>query len=370
MLPSTSPREAFLACPPFPSWNLLSFTVKATFFPMLLLRSSLSRQGAALAHLDSIPPYDLVLWIDISVPFPFDNGGSGAFANCSLCGTEATLSFSACTVCSSFSTEAGAIKQALCWSQQHQQVCHFSSLLLLSDSRSVLIIMSSPPSFLLPQSFWQELSSLSSCSIRLQWVPGHLFCPENGATDELARWGALLASSAIPCRLFPLISCIHSSFFSDWRHTVSSKFFDTQVPWISTEELVLPYHACCVLFCLCFNSLLLSFYLLDWQNQKSFLQHLQTLVPGHHSCRFALSSYGLLVPLAFWRFSVSLRPLVQALESFAVSSAPWSSAMPPSLGRDRVSTTLNENRINKRPICPLPCVMWIVINLKFCLNIL
>ena len=34
MLPSTSPREALLACPPFPSWNLLSFNVKATLsFP-------------------------------------------------------------------------------------------------------------------------------------------------------------------------------------------------------------------------------------------------------------------------------------------------------------------------------------------------
>ena len=234
-----------------------------SFFPMLKLQSTLSRQGAALAHLDYIPPYDLALWTDSYVPFPFDNGGSGVLANCSLCGTEATLFFSAGPVCSSFSAEACAILQVVCWSRQHQQVCHFSSLLLLSDSHSVLIIMFSPPSFLLPvpQSFWQELFSLSSCSIRIQWVPGHLFLPGNGAADELARRGVPLVSSAIPCSLFPLTSWIHPSFFSDWRRIVSSKFFDTQVPSISTKELVLPHHACCVLFCLRFNSQLLSSYL-------------------------------------------------------------------------------------------------------------
>ena len=61
---------------------------------------SLSRQGAALAYLDFLPPYDLALWTDGSVPFLFSKGGSGVLANCSLCGTEATLSFSAGLVCS------------------------------------------------------------------------------------------------------------------------------------------------------------------------------------------------------------------------------------------------------------------------------
>ena len=89
-------------------------------------------------------------------------------ANCSLSGTEATLSISAGPVCSSFSAEACAILHALCWSRQHHKVCHFSFLLLLSDSRSVLAILFFPRSFLLPQILWQELSSLSSCSIRLQ----------------------------------------------------------------------------------------------------------------------------------------------------------------------------------------------------------
>ena len=69
--------------------------------------------------------------------------------------------------------------------------------------------------------------------------------------------------SAIPCGLSPLISRIHSCFFLDWRRTVSFKFFDTQAPLISTQELERPGHVRCVLSCLSCNghSFLLSFYL-------------------------------------------------------------------------------------------------------------
>ena len=156
----------------------------------------LSRQGAALTHLDSLPPCDLVLWTVGSVPLPLGKGGSVVLANCSRCGTEASFFFSAGPVCLSFSTEACAFLHTLSWSLQHQQVCHFTSFFLPSDPRSVLATLSSPPSFLLPPSLWQiwqELSSLFSCSIKLQFFPGHSFFPGNDAADELAKRGALLA---------------------------------------------------------------------------------------------------------------------------------------------------------------------------------
>ena len=93
--------------------------------------------------------------------------------------------------------------------------------------------------------------------------PRTLVLPGNDAADELAKREALLALSATPCSLSLLISRIHSSFFSNWRRTVSSKFFDTQVPSISTEERVLSHHARSVLSRLRCNghSLLFSFYL-------------------------------------------------------------------------------------------------------------
>ena len=62
MLPSTCSREAFLACPPCPPWNLPLFTVESTLStPCSRSDPPLSHQGAALAHLDSLPPHDLVL---------------------------------------------------------------------------------------------------------------------------------------------------------------------------------------------------------------------------------------------------------------------------------------------------------------------
>ena len=61
------------------------FTVKFTI-SFSYSRSDLprSRQGAALTYFGSLPPHDLVLCTDDSVPFPFGKGGSDVLAGCSL----------------------------------------------------------------------------------------------------------------------------------------------------------------------------------------------------------------------------------------------------------------------------------------------
>ena len=53
-------------------------------------------------------------------------------------------------------------------------------------------------------------------------------------------------------------------------------------------------------------------------------------------------------PLTLWRLSVSLRPLVHTLGSCLASGAPWSSAMPQSLGRGRVANNSNNNIVGRK----------------------
>ena len=57
------------------------------------------------------------------------------------------------------------------------------------------------------------------------------------------RCGFLLQSHVVS----PLTTRMQSSLFSEWRSTVSPKFFDTQVPSVFTEQLLLPRHSrlCC-----------------------------------------------------------------------------------------------------------------------------
>ena len=118
MIAPTPPREVLCACPP-----LSPFLRSRPFFLYAPV-------PIPLPHLDSLPFHDLVIWTDCSVPVPFGIGSSYL----SKAYFVTTLSFSAGLVCSSFSAEACAILQAICWSRQHKQVSHFSSRPLLSLS--------------------------------------------------------------------------------------------------------------------------------------------------------------------------------------------------------------------------------------------
>ena len=138
-------------------------------------------------------------------------------------------------------------------------------------SSCLTLVLSSPPCPLLHLFSYPKPCgrSGSNCLLSPPVLSGYNKSPDTRFSrrttrlTSFARRGALLAPSAIPCSLSSLISRIHSRLISDWRRTVSSKYFDTQVSSISTEGLVLPRHACCFLSSLRCNghSLLVGSYL-------------------------------------------------------------------------------------------------------------
>ena len=161
--------------------------------------------------------------------------------------------------------------------------------------------------------------------------PGHLFF---SGIMRLMSWPDrehFFVPFAILCSLSPLISCIHSSVFSDWRCTVSSKFFDTQVPSISTKELLLPRHTCCILSRLCCNerSLLLSSHLSRIGGIESpscsayghLPQDISNLIL-HCPARDSFCTARFLATLSL--YDLWSKPWGSCL----ASGAPWSSAMP------------------------------------------
>ena len=74
-----------------------------------------------------------------------------------------------------------------------------------SNNHLGLSILSSAPSYLLPESLWNVWSLASSLSnnttLSFQWVPGHAGLPVNENEDLLTKAGASLPTDAIPCPL-------------------------------------------------------------------------------------------------------------------------------------------------------------------------
>ena len=103
--------------------------------------------------------------------------------------------------------------------------CKFQSVLFLTDSQSALSILSSAPSYLLPESLWYVWSLASSLSnntnLSFQWVPGHAGLPRNEKADLLAKTGASLPTDAIPSPFPPVSAKVRYCQYRNWRCHIS-----------------------------------------------------------------------------------------------------------------------------------------------------
>ena len=171
-------------CPPFPPWTATHFTF-SPFIPDCTGNSTARLQSAS-NRLSSLPPSDIQVWTDGSGP-----GGAGVYVTCSKCHTSNSLFFSTSPIASSFTAETFALKQGLDWCTSHLNTCKFQSVLFQTGSQSALSILSSAPSYLLPESFWNVWSLASSLSnnttLNFQCVPGHAGLPGNENADLLAK---------------------------------------------------------------------------------------------------------------------------------------------------------------------------------------
>ena len=149
MLPSTFPREALLACPLFPPWNLPSFTVESTSPLRTFALISLFLAKVRLSLTLTLSP--LMIWCSgLTVLFLF------LLAKAALVYLPTALSVALRLLFPSQQAQyaqVSLLKPApFCklFSGLGSTNKSSTSLLLLSDSRSVLTTLSSPPSFLLP----------------------------------------------------------------------------------------------------------------------------------------------------------------------------------------------------------------------------
>ena len=251
MLSSTCSSEAFLAWPPFPYWNLPSFTVESTLSYPCSRSDTLFLAKVRLSTILTLSP--LMIWYsEQTALFLF------LLARAAPAFLPTALSV--------------ALRPLFLFRQaQHAQgfqlkpapFCTlFAGLGITKKSAISLLffyyltlVLSSPPSPFLHLSFYLRLYGRSgwNCLLSPLVLSGY-----NGSSDiRFSRGTTRLTSlpdgvhylrppqSLVVSLLLSLASTL--VFISDWRRTVSFKYFDTQVPSISTEELVLPRHARCVL---------------------------------------------------------------------------------------------------------------------------
>ena len=207
MLPSTSPRKSLLACPPLPPWNMLSSTVESTLSFLFSHSNPLSL--TRVRHSLTLTFSHLTIWCSEQMAlflFLLAKAALAYLPTALFVVLRPLFPFPAGPVCLSLSAKACAILQALCWSRQHQQACHFSSLLL----------QLSPPCSLLHLSFHLNLSG-RNCVLSPHVLSGYNGSPGTRFTRGTTRLISWPDVERYPCPLksfaVSLLLCLVSTLF-------------------------------------------------------------------------------------------------------------------------------------------------------------
>ena len=151
------------------------------------------------------------------------------------------------------------------------------------------------------------MSSLSSCSIRLRWVPGHSFLPGNDA--------AMRSTTSALCNPLSLLLAIVSTFvFSRNGGVLSHRNLTHRFPRFPTRDLC--SLVTLAVFSLVFAATDTAYCLSSCLSRIGRIENPSCSACGHLSriplSYTALSSYGLFAPLSACSLAtVSLQPLVQ-----------------------------------------------------------
>ena len=128
IFPSTSPREALFACPLSPPWNLPFFTVEPT------LSSACSRSDLLYLAKVRLSPIltlsHLMIWCSGQTAlflFLLAKAAPAFLPTALSVELRPLFPSQQAQYVQVFSAQACAILHALCWSRQHQQICHLSS---------------------------------------------------------------------------------------------------------------------------------------------------------------------------------------------------------------------------------------------------
>ena len=145
---------------------------------------SLSIAKVRLLPTLTLPPHDLVLWTDGSVPFPFGKGGSGVLANCSLSGTESSLFISTGQYVQVFRLKP----EPFCtlFADLGRTSMSATSLVI---SYCLTLVLSSPPCPLLHLSSFPELCGRSgrNCLLSPSVLSGYNWSPDTHFSRGITR---------------------------------------------------------------------------------------------------------------------------------------------------------------------------------------